>query len=82
MGRVLALKFRLGLFEQPYTGERPAVAGLRELSRRLARESVTLLAHDGTTLPCPARHGSRCWARTPTPWRSNSATTPHPSAPA
>ncbi|WP_445407714.1 glycoside hydrolase family 3 protein, partial [Streptomyces albidoflavus] len=51
VGRVLALKFRLGLFEQPYTGERPAVAGLRELSRRLARESVTLLAHDGTTLP-------------------------------
>ncbi|ESQ01948.1 glycoside hydrolase family 3 N-terminal domain-containing protein [Streptomyces albidoflavus] len=55
VGRVLALKFRLGLFECPYTGERPAVAGPRELSRRLARESVTLLAHDGVTLPLSGR---------------------------
>lgn len=31
VGRVLALKFRLGLFEQPYTGERPRVAAPREL---------------------------------------------------
>ncbi|MEU7377985.1 glycoside hydrolase family 3 N-terminal domain-containing protein [Streptomyces albidoflavus] len=55
VGRVLTLKFWLGLFEQPYTGERLAPAGLRELSRRLARESVTLLAHDGNTLPLPGR---------------------------
>ncbi|MFF2973481.1 glycoside hydrolase family 3 N-terminal domain-containing protein [Streptomyces albidoflavus] len=55
VGRVLALKFRLGLFEQPYTGERPRVAAPRELSRRLAQESVTLLAHDGVTLPLPGR---------------------------
>ncbi|RWZ73615.1 beta-glucosidase, partial [Streptomyces albidoflavus] len=55
VGRVLALKFRLGLFECPYTGERPVVAGARELSRRLARESVTLLAHDGVTLPLSVR---------------------------
>ncbi|MEU2892044.1 glycoside hydrolase family 3 N-terminal domain-containing protein [Streptomyces albidoflavus] len=55
VGRVLALKFRLGLFECPYTGERPVVAGARELSRRLARESVTLLAHDGVTLPLSGR---------------------------
>ncbi|MFJ9622901.1 glycoside hydrolase family 3 N-terminal domain-containing protein [Streptomyces sp. NPDC101181] len=55
VGRVLALKFRLGLFEQPYTGQRPPVAGPRELSERLARESVTLLAHDGVTLPFTAR---------------------------
>ncbi|MFF8567199.1 glycoside hydrolase family 3 N-terminal domain-containing protein [Streptomyces albidoflavus] len=55
VGRVLALKFRLGLFEQPYTGERPAPAGPRELSRRLARESVTLLTHDGNTLPLSGR---------------------------
>ncbi|WP_405184402.1 glycoside hydrolase family 3 N-terminal domain-containing protein [Streptomyces albidoflavus] len=55
VGRVLALKFRLGLFEQPYTGERPHVAAPRELSRRLAQESVTLLAHDGVTLPLPGR---------------------------
>ncbi|MFD6379379.1 glycoside hydrolase family 3 N-terminal domain-containing protein [Streptomyces albidoflavus] len=55
VGRVLALKFRLGLFEQPYTGERPRVAAPRELSRRLAQESVTLLDHDGVTLPLPGR---------------------------
>lgn len=55
VGRVLTLKFRLGLFEQPYTGERPAPAGPRELSQRLARESVTLLTHDGKTLPLPGR---------------------------
>ncbi|CAM5564174.1 Periplasmic beta-glucosidase precursor [Streptomyces sp. ADI98-12] len=54
-GRVLALKFRLGLFEQPYTGRRPAVTRPRELSERLARESVTLLAHDGATLPLSGR---------------------------
>ncbi|MET7508367.1 glycoside hydrolase family 3 N-terminal domain-containing protein [Streptomyces albidoflavus] len=55
VGRVLALKFRLGLFEESYTGERPAPAGLRELSQRLARESVTLLTHDGNTLPLSGR---------------------------
>ncbi|MEV7869325.1 glycoside hydrolase family 3 N-terminal domain-containing protein [Streptomyces sp. NPDC088124] len=53
VGRVLALKFRLGLFERPYTGERRAPAGLRELSERIARESVVLLRHDGATLPLP-----------------------------
>ncbi|MFE3826964.1 glycoside hydrolase family 3 N-terminal domain-containing protein [Streptomyces sp. NPDC059092] len=58
VGRVLALKFRLGLFERPYTGERRAPAGLRELSERIARESVVLLRHDGATLPLPERiHG-------------------------
>lgn len=51
VGRVLALKFRLGLFEQPYTGERAPAAGPELLSERIARESVTLLAHDGVTLP-------------------------------
>ncbi|MFE3738532.1 glycoside hydrolase family 3 N-terminal domain-containing protein [Streptomyces sp. NPDC059134] len=55
VGRVLALKFRLGLFERPYTGERQAPSGLRELSERIARESVVLLRHDGTTLPLPER---------------------------
>ncbi|AEM82936.1 glycoside hydrolase family 3 N-terminal domain-containing protein [Streptomyces violaceusniger] len=62
VARVLTLKFRLGLFEQPYT---PAVEqrpepntpaaeqrpGLRELSERIARASITLLAHDGGVLP-------------------------------
>ncbi|GAA1195960.1 glycoside hydrolase family 3 N-terminal domain-containing protein [Streptomyces hebeiensis] len=54
-GRVLALKFRLGLFEQPYTGARPAVAAPEPLSERLARESLTLLEHDGVTLPFTQR---------------------------
>ncbi|MEK8174839.1 glycoside hydrolase family 3 C-terminal domain-containing protein [Streptomyces sp. M19] len=51
VGRVLALKFRLGLFERPYTGTRQRPTGLREISERLARESVVLLHHDGATLP-------------------------------
>ncbi|GGW03814.1 glycoside hydrolase family 3 N-terminal domain-containing protein [Streptomyces globisporus] len=51
VGRVLALKFRLGLFERPYTGDRPPAAGPERLSERIARESVTLLAHDRATLP-------------------------------
>ncbi|MFD0021336.1 glycoside hydrolase family 3 N-terminal domain-containing protein [Streptomyces sp. NPDC058382] len=51
VGRVLALKFRLGLFERPYTGERAPAPGPESLSERIARESVTLLAHDGITLP-------------------------------
>ncbi|WAP59578.1 glycoside hydrolase family 3 N-terminal domain-containing protein [Streptomyces sp. S465] len=56
VARVLTLKFRLGLFEQPYA--RATVAGEprpdpRELSERLARASITLLAHDGHVLPLP-----------------------------
>ncbi|MFF2168402.1 glycoside hydrolase family 3 N-terminal domain-containing protein [[Kitasatospora] papulosa] len=52
VGRVLALKFRLGLFERPYTVERvPDPGGLERLSERMARECVTLLAHDGVMLP-------------------------------
>ena len=46
--RVLTLKFRLGLFERPYTGEVPADQRLllpqsRELAERLAEESIVLL---------------------------------------
>ncbi|MFD3486579.1 glycoside hydrolase family 3 N-terminal domain-containing protein [Streptomyces sp. NPDC058665] len=51
VGRVLTLKFRLGLFEQPYTGQRAPAPGPEHLSERIARESVTLLAYDGVTLP-------------------------------
>ncbi|WP_328907923.1 glycoside hydrolase family 3 C-terminal domain-containing protein [Streptomyces sp. NBC_00234] len=57
VGRVLALKFRLGLFERPYTGERAPAPGPELLSERIARESVTLLAHDGETLPLTGRLG-------------------------
>ncbi|MFG2589166.1 glycoside hydrolase family 3 N-terminal domain-containing protein [Streptomyces sp. NPDC048438] len=56
VGRVLALKFRLGLFERPYTGARVTdPARVEELSERVARESVTLLEHDGVTLPLAGR---------------------------
>ncbi|NEB75451.1 glycoside hydrolase family 3 protein, partial [Streptomyces sp. SID14478] len=52
VARVLTLKFRLGLFDRAAplrSSEIPAAA--RELSVRLARASVTLMEHDGTTLP-------------------------------
>lgn len=79
VARVLTLKFRLGLFEQPLPPARSETVELpdpAELGERIARASVTLLAHEGGVLPCPARcGGSRCSARTPTPWRSRSATT-------
>ncbi|MEU5715705.1 glycoside hydrolase family 3 N-terminal domain-containing protein [Streptomyces sp. NPDC020403] len=60
VGRVLALKFRLGLFEHPYTAGRAAGRGpdrarLERLSERIARESVTLLEHDAVTLPLAGR---------------------------
>ncbi|MFF2726502.1 glycoside hydrolase family 3 N-terminal domain-containing protein [Streptomyces sp. NPDC058008] len=57
-GRVLALKFRLGLFERPYTTGRvpePDTARMERVSERLARASVTLLEHDGATLPLTGR---------------------------
>ena len=50
--RVLTLKFRLGLFERPYTEEVPADQRLllpqnRELAERLAEESIVLLKNEG-----------------------------------
>ncbi len=53
-GRVLALKFRLGLFERPLVDPALADAAVRagrDVAARAARESVTLLATDGRTLP-------------------------------
>ncbi|MFD6274855.1 glycoside hydrolase family 3 N-terminal domain-containing protein [Streptomyces sp. NPDC060209] len=60
VGRVLALKFRLGLFEHPYAAGRtpapgPDPARMELMSERVARESVTLLEHDGVTLPLAGR---------------------------
>lgn len=54
--RVLTLKFRLGLFERPYTEEVPADQRLllpqsRELAERLAEESIVLLKNEGGLLP-------------------------------
>lgn len=55
VARVLGLKFRLGLFERPYsTGEFPSSQQGRELSTALARAAVTLLHNDGDVLPIPA----------------------------
>lgn len=50
--RILGMKFRLGLFEHPYTDESLAPRVLRrpehlDLARRIARESVVLLKNDG-----------------------------------
>jgi len=54
-GRVLALKFRLGLFDQPYTDEGYAVTTrsemLRETNLELARESLVLLKNEKNFLP-------------------------------
>ena len=55
VARVLSLKFRLGLFERPYsTAEFPSPQQGRELSTALARAAVTLLHNDGDVLPIPA----------------------------
>ncbi|CAB56688.1 MULTISPECIES: glycoside hydrolase family 3 N-terminal domain-containing protein [Streptomyces] len=54
VARVLTLKFRLGLFEQPLPPARSETVELpdpAELGERIARASVTLLAHEGGVLP-------------------------------
>ncbi|MES4909111.1 MULTISPECIES: glycoside hydrolase family 3 N-terminal domain-containing protein [unclassified Streptomyces] len=54
VARVLALKFRLGLFDQPFSrAEAPGEQRFdpSELSERIARASITLLANDGGVLP-------------------------------
>lgn len=52
VARVLRLKFRLGLFEQPYgAGPFPDPVVGRELSTALARAAVTLLRNDHGVLP-------------------------------
>jgi beta-glucosidase len=60
-GRVLALKFRLGLFEHPYvdpTKADDAVLGAdRDLARKAATESLTLLRNEGGVLPLSTSAG-------------------------
>ncbi|WP_053743132.1 glycoside hydrolase family 3 N-terminal domain-containing protein [Streptomyces sp. NRRL WC-3618] len=57
VSRVLTLKFRLGLFEHPYTtAELPSAEDGRSLSTALARSAVTLLHDNAGVLPVdPAR---------------------------
>lgn len=54
--RVLRLKFRLGLFERPYTkevkaGRRILLPEYRKVAERMAEESMVLLKNDGGVLP-------------------------------
>ena len=54
--RILRLKFQLGLFDHPYVDPNAADAAVtanRDLARRAAEESITLLRNEGTppTLP-------------------------------
>ncbi|MFE7171213.1 glycoside hydrolase family 3 N-terminal domain-containing protein [Streptomyces sp. NPDC057616] len=53
VARVLTLKFRLGLFEQPVPAApaHPDHRDVGDLGERIARASVTLLDHDGAVLP-------------------------------
>ncbi|MEU7658876.1 glycoside hydrolase family 3 N-terminal domain-containing protein [Streptomyces lincolnensis] len=56
VARVLRLKFRLGLFERPYTtSELPSPEAGRILSTDLARASVTLLRNPDGILPLAPR---------------------------
>jgi beta-glucosidase len=59
VARVLAQKFDLGLFEDPFGDEAALVVTTRtdeqgELALEIARRSVVLLADDGVALPLPA----------------------------
>jgi len=58
VGRVLRVKFELGLFENPYidAGRAPEVFDTpehRALARRIAQESIVLLKNEGDLLPLP-----------------------------
>jgi beta-glucosidase len=56
VGRILAQKFRLGLFEHPYTDPDNAEKGVpyeqhKELARQTAREGIVLLKNENNLLP-------------------------------
>ncbi|WP_329283163.1 glycoside hydrolase family 3 N-terminal domain-containing protein [Streptomyces sp. NBC_01451] len=73
VSRVLTLKFRLGLFEHPYTTtELPSAEAGRSLSTALARSAVTLLHDRAGVLPVDQAVVSRIAVLGP-----HSATTAH-----
>lgn len=59
--RILEVKFRLGLFEQPFVPENAQWQGYcdRPESKELASESVVLLKNDGAVLPLALKKGAR-----------------------
>ena len=62
-GRVLKVKFLLGLFEHPYTDENRAKTAVHtaehlRLSREIARESIVLLKNSGGMLPLSKETGT------------------------
>lgn len=60
--RILTLKFQLGLFDHPYVDPSKADAAIkanRDLARRAAEESITLLRNEGTPPTLPLSTTSR-----------------------
>lgn len=60
VSRVLRLKFRLGLFEHPYTEERPdneraLLPESKKIAQQLAQESIVLLKNENKRLPLQAK---------------------------
>lgn len=58
--RILELKFKLGLFDRPFTDPEQAEQTIgrpehRELARRIAGESIIMLKNEGGTLPLSKR---------------------------
>jgi beta-glucosidase len=60
--RILALKFRLGLFDHPYVDPTKADAAIeanKDLASKAAAESITLLRNQGTPPTLPLATGSK-----------------------
>lgn len=56
VSRILKIKFKMGLFENPYVDPEKAVFNIRnvkhvEFARKVARQSIILLKNEGETLP-------------------------------